>query len=151
MPSSLARRIGLIGVIGLIFIAPARAADSQLWGALLLGTNQPTSETPPAELAPYQKRLSKVFGYAAFQVLGKSTRAFSDNSEQWLIPGKTFSVRSVVQPSGDNYQVDLQLFQDKKELVQTEAKLGPDSPLFIRGPLYGKGQLIIVIMVRDDR
>lgn len=140
----------IIGVL-LILGSFAQAKDSQLWGALLLGTNQPTLETIPAELVPYQKQISKVFGYKAFEVLGKSTRGFSDSSEQWLIPGKTFSVRSVVQPSGENYQVNLQLFQDKKELVQTIAKLGPESPLFIRGPLYGQGQLIIVIMVRDRK
>jgi hypothetical protein len=151
MRSKYLSKRGLPGAVGLIFFLctlAAQAADNQLWGALLLGTNRPPATPAPAELVPYQKRLSQIFGYTSFQVLGKSTHSFTADSEQWLIPGKTFSVHSIVQPTSDaNFQVDLQLFQDKKELVQTVAKLGPGSPLFIRGPLYGEGQLIIAIMV----
>lgn len=153
---SLLRSRGSIPFLALLLlffaaIGAAQAKDNQIWGALLLGTNGTSALPPPPELVPYQKQLAKVFGYSSFQVLGKSTRSFSDSSEQWLIPGKTFSVRSFVQPTSDaNYRVDLQLFQAKKELVQTVAKLGPGSPLFIRGPLYGQGQLIIVFMVRGE-
>lgn len=132
-------------------ISHGHAKDNKLWGAVLLGTNGNPPKALPTELKPYQKRLEGVFGYSTFHVLGKSSHQIDSNKEQWLIPGKTFSVRSVVQSTSDaNFKVDLQLFQGKKELVQTIAKLGPRSPLFIRGPLYGKGQLIIAIMVRDD-
>jgi len=129
--------------------SPLCAAEEQLWGSLLLATNQPLTDPIPEELLPYQTQLTKIFGYRYFKALGQSTRRFKDSSEQWLIPGKRFSVRTFVQPTSDsNYKVALQLFQNKKELVQTVAKLGPDSPLFIRGPLYGNGQLIIVVMVK---
>ncbi len=134
-----------------LLCAVAQAKDSKLWGAVLLGTNGTTPKALPVELKPFQTRLENVFGYDSFQILGKSSLEISDNTEQWLIPGKTFSVRSVVKPTSDsNFRVELQLYQGKKDLVQTVAKLGPRSPLFIRGPLYGPGQLIIVIMVRDD-
>jgi len=33
-------------------------------------------------------------------------------------------------------------------LADFEASLGPESPLFIRGPLCARGQLIIVMMVK---
>jgi hypothetical protein len=33
-------------------------------------------------------------------------------------------------------------------VVDTEVKLAPGSPLFIRGPLYGKGQIIIALRVQ---
>lgn len=127
------------------------AGDSQLWGALLLGKKNVPTQALPSELKPYQSRLEKVFGYDSFEILGKSVHKIDGDTEQWLIPGKTFSVRTLVHPAdGGNFRVELQLYQDQKELVETVAKLGPHSPLFIRGPLYGTGQLIIAIMVRDD-
>lgn len=140
-----------IALLLFVFCAVAQAKDNKLWGAVLLATNDTAPKVLPVELKPFQTRLENVFGYDAFQLLGKSSHEISDDTEQWLIPGKTFSVRSVVQPTNDsNFRVELQLYQGKKEIVQTVAKLGPRSPLFIRGPLYGNGQLIIVIMVRDD-
>ena len=143
----------LVTLIAFFFLGTfsVSARDHQLWGAVLLGKNGAPPKKLPSELQPHQKQLSRVFGYETFEVLGKSSRTFSDESEQWLIPGKSFSVRSVVKATDDaNFRVELQLYQGKKELVQTVAKLGPRSPLFIRGPLYGKGQLVIAIMVRDD-
>ncbi|MEO7933339.1 MAG: hypothetical protein ABIT76_09295 [Chthoniobacterales bacterium] len=139
-------------LFALLLLSPlVQARDFRLWGAVLLGRNGTAPQDLPKALVPYQKRLGDVFGYDSFEILGKSSHEISDDTEQWLIPGKTFSVRSVVQPTSDsNFRVELQLYQGKKELVQTVAKLGPRSPLFIRGPLYGNGQLIIVIMVRDD-
>ena len=139
----------------LLLAATVHAGESKLWGALLLGKKNVPTQTFPSELKPYQSRLEKVFGYDSFEILGKSSHEIDtrphSTTEQWLIPGKSFSVRTGVQPlDGGNFRVELQLYQDKKELVQTVAKLGPRSPLFIRGPLYGQGQLIIVIMVRDD-
>ncbi|HEX8372525.1 MAG TPA: hypothetical protein VF585_07080 [Chthoniobacterales bacterium] len=132
-------------------VSQGLAKDNQLWGAVLLATNGTPPEALPSELKPYQQRLERIFGYSTFQVLGKSSQQIEGDREQWLIPGKMFSVRSQVQPTSDsNFQVDLRLYRDKKELVQTVAKLGTRSPLFIRGPLCGNGQLIIAIMVRDD-
>lgn len=145
---------GLPGIFVLLIlltlgVGSVRASGDQLWGSLLFATNQPLTEPIPEELLSYEKQLKKIFGYRYFKALGQSTRSFKDSSEQWLIPGEKFSVRSFVQPTADSrYKVALQLFQNKKELVQTVAKLGPDSPLFIRGPLYGNGQLIIVVMVK---
>ena len=139
----------------LLSLVPLHGRDSELWGALLLGKKNVPTQALPTELKPYQSRLEDVFGYDSFELLGKSSHEIDirpdATAEHWLIPSKTFSVRTGVQPlNGGNFRVELQLYQDKKELVQTVAKLGPRSPLFIRGPLYGQGQLIIVIMVRDD-
>jgi len=155
MPNKRLRRpLGILClVLGLLFsgTTPLDAKDTELWGAVLLATNQGSGGPLPGELRPCQKQLSKVFGYSMFKVLGESTREFSDAGEQWLIPGNRFSVRAFVEPGKDaSYQVAIQLFRDKKELVETVAKLGPRSPLFIRGPLYANGQLIVAIMVRDD-
>jgi hypothetical protein len=135
-------------LVSTCLLSTSKADETELWGAVLLAKNGTPPQVLPSELKPYQERLSRVFGYESFQVLSKSTQKVSDGDQKWLIPGKAFSVRSTVKPTDDdNFRVELQLYQAEKEMVQTVAKLGPRSPLFIRGPLYGTGQLIIAIMV----
>jgi hypothetical protein len=68
--------------------------------------------------------------------------------ERWLVPTKNFWLCAKAHHSGQSsYILDLQIFQDKRLLVQTEAKLGANSPLLIRGPMHARGQLIIVLKV----
>ena len=46
------------------------------------------------------------------------------------------------------YLLDLQLFQEKKLLLETEAKLSKRSPLVIKGPQVGDGQLLLLLVVQ---
>jgi len=39
------------------------------------------------------------------------------------------------------------LYQGDKYIVQTDVELDRSSPVFIRGPLFGKGQLILMLQV----
>jgi hypothetical protein len=45
------------------------------------------------------------------------------------------------------YRLNLQLFQEQKLLFETEAKLSKRSPLVIRGPMVGDGQLVLLLVV----
>jgi hypothetical protein len=46
------------------------------------------------------------------------------------------------------YLLGLQLFQEKKLLLETEAKLSKRSPLIMRGPQVGDGQLLLLLIVQ---
>jgi hypothetical protein len=123
-----------------------------IWSALILATNEPQPKPAPPELARYKPRLEKIFGYNHFELLNAQTRVMDTPDERWLIPGKDFSMRvSSKEEARKRYLLQLQLYRDKTLLVETEAKLAPESPLFIRGPLYGRGQLIIVILVQAPK
>ena len=50
--------------------------------------------------------------------------------------------------SDSGYLLDLQLFQEKKLLLETETKLSKRSPLVIRGPQIGDGQLLLLLVVQ---
>ena len=45
------------------------------------------------------------------------------------------------------YDLGLQLLQEKRVVAEASVKLTRDTPLFIRGPMMGQGQLIILLMV----
>jgi hypothetical protein len=40
------------------------------------------------------------------------------------------------------------LYREKNMLVESHARLVPKSPLFIRGPSCGKGQVIVILQLK---
>lgn len=122
-----------------------------LYGALILATrsDDPKPAELPAPLRPMAKQLG-VFGYNQFQVLGEKQAAVPTGTEDWLVPSRQFFLRVDTRtrlPEGDGYQLGLQLFQHDRPLPTVNARLRRDRPLFIRGPMVGEGQLIILLRV----
>ncbi len=132
--------------------APASNPD-KIWSALVVATNADSPKDAPHELREFAPRLKRIFGYNQFELAGSATEIIDEKTENWLVPSQIFffevkARRAASKEARGGYLLNLQLFQDKRPLVNTEAKLAPGSPLFIRGPQYGKGQLIIVLQVQ---
>ena len=128
-------------------------AANKIWSALVVATNSANPKAAPAELKEFEKRMTRVFGYNQFELVGSNTQEIGEQGESWLLPSKSFWLglkarRALSKEAQGGYLLSLQLFQDKRPLVDSEVKLAPGSPLFIRGPQYGKGQLIIVLQVQ---
>lgn len=129
------------------------AHQDRIWSGVILATNPSTPpKPPPPELREYEARLKRVFGYSQFENVGSSTEVIDDENERWLVPSQRYSLsikarHAISKEARGGYLLNLQLFQDKRPLVVTEAKLAPGSPLFFRGPECGKGQIIIVLQV----
>jgi len=121
---------------------------SRIWSGLVLATNPAHPAQVPDRLRKYAEKLKNIFGYNQFELVGESSEKMDDPSERWLIPSKDFwlSVKSHTQPGG-GYEVVL--FQNRRRLAEFETHLNPKSPLFIRGPLYAGGQLVIVLHAVD--
>jgi hypothetical protein len=136
----------------LAFIASAQA-DDRIWSAVVVATNAASPTDPPSELREFAPRLKRIFGYNQFEIIGSAAQQIDDQVESWLVPSQSFSLcvkarRTTSKEARGGYLLNLQLFQDKRPLVDTEAKLAPGSPLFIRGPQYGKGQILFVLMIK---
>ena len=132
--------------------SPAKHQD-KIWSGLVLATNAADPKEPPTELREFAGRLKRVFGYNQFQLAGSAANVIDDDGESWLVPSKNFSLNVRARPATSKearggYLLNLQLFHDQRPLVDTEAKLAPGSPLFIRGPACGKGHIIIVLQVQ---
>lgn len=128
----------------------AKAGDfPAVWSGLVLATNEDhPAETPPA-LRRFKSKLEGVFGYNQFELIGEHTEKMDDLTERWLIPSKMFFLRVATKVSTEHtYVLKLDLFQGPRPLATFETRLAPESPLFIRGPLCGYGQLIIVLVVK---
>ena len=127
------------------------AAEEKVWSAVVLASNAKKGAQPlpvPPELAPYAAKLSKFFGYDQFEILGSATKVMDLQNERWLVPTQNFWVGARATREHGGYRLNMEFFHDKRRLLETEAKLGPRSPLFIRGPMHSRGQLIIVFEIK---
>ena len=133
-------------------LATSARAEDKIWTAVVLATNAASPKEAPAELRDSLPKLKRVFGYNQFEVIGSATDKIADGSELKLAPTKSFWIqakarRSTSKEARGGYLLSLQLFQEQRQLVDTETRLAPGSPLFIRGPEYGKGQIVFALMI----
>lgn len=122
----------------------------RIWSGLILATNDVHPSEAPARLRKFADKLKNIFGYNQFELIGEYSEKMGDPDERWLIPSKDFylSVKSHT-GAGGHYPMKIVLFQNRRRLAEFETRLSPESPLFIRGPLYARGQLVIVLHVVD--
>jgi hypothetical protein len=93
--------------------------------------------------------LKKFFGYNQFQVIGQSQKTLKTGQEDWLATSKFFGLHVDSQgESAAGYVLSLKLYKEKELLLETDAKLSKRSPLVIKGPQVGSGQLLLVLVVQ---
>jgi hypothetical protein len=146
------RRSLLLLALGLALVfgdAVSARASQTVWSGLVIANNVAQPDAIPAELKRMEGTLKELFGYNQFKVIGQSRKALVTGSEDWLAQSKYFSLH--VDSKGGNdagYLLDLKLFQEKNLLLETEAKLSKASPLVIKGPQVGDGQLLLLLVVQ---
>jgi len=132
-----------------VSIGGAALPEQTVWSGLIIASNSPASESTPTEVTQIEGTLRNLFGYSQFQLIGEARKTLKTGEEDWLAKSKYFSLR--VDSRGEKaaaYVLNLKLFQEQKLLLETRAKLSKASPLVIRGPQVGDGQLVIVLVVQ---
>lgn len=140
--------IGVILALILGSVAPAQASQI-VWSGLVIANNVAQPDEIPPELQRIEGTLKAWFGYNQFKVIGQSKKTLVTGSEDWLAASKYFSL--LVDSKGETgagYLLKLKLFQEKSVLLEAEAKLSKASPLVIKGPQVGDGQLLLVLVVQ---
>ena len=128
-------------------VATAQGSDS-VWSALVIANNRPEPTPIPAELTKLEGTLKQFFGYNQYQVIGQSRQTLKTGDEDWQASSKYFALHVNSHAAAKStYRLDLQLFQEQKLLLETEAKLSKSSPVVIRGPQVGDGQLVLLLVV----
>lgn len=125
----------------------ARGAET-VWSGLVIAENVPKPQPIPSELTRIEGSLKKFFGYNQFQVIGQSQKTLKTGQEDWLARSKFFGLH--VDARGETeagYVMNLKLYKEKELLLETETKLSKRSPLVIKGPQVGSGQLLLVLVV----
>jgi hypothetical protein len=129
--------------------AASAGASRMVWSGLVIANNVEKPDEIPAELNRIEGTLKSWFGYNQFKVIGQSRKTLVTGAEDWLASSKYFSLQ--VDSKGETeagYLLNLKLFQEKSVLLETEARLSKASPLVIKGPQVGDGQLLLVLVVQ---
>jgi hypothetical protein len=140
----------------LLALAPLASAVDKIWSAVLVANNVAQPKPVPAELKPVAARLQRVFGYNQFEIIGTASAELEDGADRSLMPTKNFWLNlkarhASIKEARGGYLLNLQLHQDKRALVDTVALIAPESPLFFRGPLHARGQVLIVLQVQPGQ
>jgi hypothetical protein len=146
-----ARVLVFTAFLALVMAASRADAAEKVWSGLVMAQNTEKPHAAPARLERLEKTLIELFGYNQFEVIGESSKTLKTGDEDWLASSKYFSLHvdaRGVTPGG--YELNLKLFQDKQVLLETETKLSKQSPLVIKGPQVGSGQLLLVLLVDDN-
>ena len=140
----------VIAFIALIMsTAPGLRAAETVWSGLVIAENVAQPESIPPELTRIERLLKELFGYNQFQVIGQSRKTLKTGQEDWLATSKFFGLH--VDARGESeagYVLNLKLYKEKELLLETDAKLSKRSPLVIKGPQVGSGQLLLVLVVQ---
>jgi opacity protein-like surface antigen len=129
--------------------APASQAAETVWSGLVMAENVAKPQPIPSELTRIEGSLKRFFGYNQFQVIGQSQKTLKTGQEDWLATSKFFGLH--VDARGETqggYVLNLKLYKEKELLLETDAKLSKRSPLVIKGPQVGGGQLLLVLVVQ---
>jgi hypothetical protein len=129
-------------------VAELRGAET-VWSGLVIAENVEHPQPIPPELTRIEQPLKHLFGYNQFQVIGQSRKALKTGQEDWLATSKYFGLHVNARGESDaGYVLNLRLYKEKELLLETDARLSRRSPLVMKGPQVGGGQLLLVLVVQ---
>ena len=130
-------------------VLPGARASENVWSGLVLATNVAKPASVPPEMHRLRGTLQRTFGYNQFELIGQSRKALKTGEENWLAASKHFSLHVDARgATRDGYRLKLLLYQDRQVLLETDAKLSKSSPLVVKGPQIGAGQLLLLLVVQ---
>jgi len=144
----------LFAVAGLTQAGEAPVVES-VWGCLLYASNDRAAEKVqtqtqiPTRIRDYDERLEKLLGYGSIQTLGQGETVVEPDRPSSIVFHGNIRVEltGLTRQPGEHFLVVLRVFQKDRQLIETQANVTRGSPLFIRGPLWRSGQLVVAVMV----
>jgi hypothetical protein len=93
--------------------------------------------------------------FTNYRILGQDTQALLRSYESWaepLKPSDEILVRFEAQgtPTKQTAILDLELWLARKKTVKTDARLEGDKPLFVLGPEWRGGRLIVAVALAQE-
>ena len=149
--------LALLGSLAIPAVASeTKASEDVAWGGLIYaGPASATVEGVPASdipesFAALKERLKKVFPAERYTLVAQHTEQILKDYESWVAPGKELFLKidSRGPAASGGTLIDLQVWSGEKVLVKTDAILRPDRPLFIAGPEWRGGRLLVAVSLK---
>lgn len=134
-----------------------RGADSigELKVSLFFGTNGDVSLGGKHLKLPSDAQLTalknlKSIKFANYRMMGEDRQHIFRSYENWANPMKNskeilLSFQPLGKPAGDHLKLDLEFWQSHKKMMKSVATLKKGKPLFIQGPSWRGGKIIIAV------
>jgi hypothetical protein len=123
--------------------------DGGVWCGLFLASGDAAADSDE-EALPIVARLQKAFPkYGSFRLIGENSEVIYKEYECWIVPSKKLflkvdSLGPESEEKEDSVHVHFQLWQEDHVILKSETILRR-CPVFIAGPRWGEGQLIMVL------
>ncbi len=124
-------------------------ASIHAWGCLLYASNAGRGSDLPPPLARYEVALRRSLGYSSYRVVSQREIAVESWVNNLLVAEGDIQVilTSLSLAPDGRYLVGLLFAEGTTQVMETQAKVSLGSPLFIRGPDWRDGQIVIVVML----
>jgi hypothetical protein len=140
------RALARVVLAAVLFWAAECGAEPWPWGALVLARMDDGPNDP--RLERYLPDLKRVFGYRRYEIYGEAWGTAPAKGESIVLPTKEFFVK--LRPRGEgNRRLGFEFFRKEHLLVEGEAIMPISAPLFITGPEYGNGKLVMIVEIRE--
>jgi hypothetical protein len=138
---------GLI-LSAIVICAPAQGA-AHAWSCLLYASNAESPDELPERLAVFGPRLKRSFGFSNYRLLAQHEIAVPEAAETPLLSAGDLHIfiKSLLPAPDGRYVLGLVFVEGSQQVMETQARVGRGSPLFIRGPEWREGQIIIVVAI----
>jgi hypothetical protein len=128
----------------------ASFAGEKVWVGLYLAENEPPP--PGAQMAPewLHDRLKEVFGFRHYELKKEQEYFLRDEYEQWFMPRRDFFLRlePLHRQPGEPKMIDYEIYKDGFIIAKGTYEPHEETPLFINGPDFRRGRLVLVIEAR---
>jgi len=109
----------------------------------------PRAKAVPPEMAARLAREEKL-KFSKYLELGRDSKPLLRSYENWvtpLQPSREIMLRFEAQSklSKELMRMDLELWLSQKKILKTDAMMVPDKPLFVLGPQWRGGRLIVSV------
>ncbi len=123
--------------------------------SLIFGTNGDADQAGKDLKQPSKEQLEalnklKTIKFAHYKMLGEDQQPILRSYENWANPMKSskeilLSFQPRGKPVGDHLKMDLEFWQSHKKIMKSGATLKKGKPLFIQGPAWRGGKIIIAV------
>jgi hypothetical protein len=128
----------------------ASFAGEKVWVGLYLAENEPPP--PGAQLAPawLQDRLAQVFGFRHYELRKEQEFFLRNEWEQWFMPRRDFFLRlePLHREPGEPKLIGYEIYKDGFIVAKGTYEPHEETPLFINGPDFRRGRLVVVLEAR---
>lgn len=152
--------VGLFGLGGLL-AGPEDAGlepIGRIGVTLVFGTNGDPAAAgqrarPLAGEVAARLQKSAALNFSNYRVLGEEIQPILRGVENWGVPmrpNEEVRVRFDVEgrEPGGGMRLDLELWLQKQKVLKSSASLEPGRPMYIRGPAWRGGQMILIIELK---